>query len=587
MMLVRRGYRTAVAARDFLSASETHDPFEFDAMEEVVEGLLAAAGAGSRSPSTVTTTSTGSARPRSWSRPCASSAPNATGSSRTASTTVTGSPRTRPPPGRRRHPAAPHRRLRGRLPGRGRLARELGVEVIVTDHHEPGERLPECPILHPRLSGYPFEDLCATAVAYKLASALRERANADAADVSDLDLVALATVADLVPLRGENRTLVREGSPRPPRAADGLRALIARPGCEIERLDEGDFGFAWRRGQRGRPPRSRRRRGELMLTSDPDRAAEIAEELNRANSERRFAEREASPAPRARCASYRRSPRGAAVVIAGEGWHPGVVGIVASRMVEAHWRPAIVIGLDERRARPRLGPEHPRLRPARRTRGLRRAPRALRRAPRRRRDRDPRGERRRLSRRLRRARRVGAHPGGPGSLPARRRDRRRREPRLAGRRRARAPGPVRKGEPRAPAARPRGARPRRAADGRGGPPRSFQPAERGAPRARGCLRRERGPRPRRRGRAARRRREARAEPLERRRRAAGDPLGALQAGARGGRGRAGRGAGAGLLHRRRRGRVVAAIRRRDGRRPGRGAAASSGPVGPHCGRPHG
>ena len=76
------------------------------------------------------------------------------------------------------------------------------MEVIVTDHHEPGERLPDCPILHPRLSGYPCEELCATGVAYKLVRGAPRRRSGRR---DDLDLVALATVADLVPLRGENR----------------------------------------------------------------------------------------------------------------------------------------------------------------------------------------------------------------------------------------------------------------------------------------------------------------------------------------------------------------------------------------------
>src|SRR5204862_198339 len=86
-------------------------------------------------------------------------------------------------------------------------ARAAGMDVIVTDHHEPSAELPDCPVLHPRLGAYPFGELCAAGVAYKLAAALL---GAQAAE-QDLDLVALATVADLVPLRGENRALVRKG----------------------------------------------------------------------------------------------------------------------------------------------------------------------------------------------------------------------------------------------------------------------------------------------------------------------------------------------------------------------------------------
>src|SRR5213078_4723970 len=113
-------------------------------------------------------------------------------------------------------------------------ALERGLEVVVTDHHRPGERLPPCPIVHPGVSGYPCADLCATGVALKLAEALLASAGADPAALEDdLDLVALATVADVVPLVGENRRLVREGlrelaaTTRP-----GLRALMAVSNCD-------------------------------------------------------------------------------------------------------------------------------------------------------------------------------------------------------------------------------------------------------------------------------------------------------------------------------------------------------------------
>ena len=88
---------------------------------------------------------------------------------------------------------------------------QLGMEVVVTDHHRPGGELPRCPIVHPAVGGYPA-DLCATGVAFKLAQALWTAAGRDPAELErELDIVALATVADLVPLVGENRTLVRRG----------------------------------------------------------------------------------------------------------------------------------------------------------------------------------------------------------------------------------------------------------------------------------------------------------------------------------------------------------------------------------------
>lgn len=227
------------------------------------------------------------------------------------------------------------------------LAQELGMEVVVTDHHQRDEELPACLILHPEVSGYPFESLCGTAVAWKLACALRE---GPAGEEKDLDLVALATVADVVPLVGENRSLVKRGLAelrRTKRA--GLRALMEASKCDPSRLDEGDLAFrlAPRINAAGRLYRADAG-VELLLTEDETRAKQIAEELGRANSERRATEREvdaAAEAARRELPDELKEANG--FVVAGEGWHPGVVGIVASRMVERHHRPVVVISLDE------------------------------------------------------------------------------------------------------------------------------------------------------------------------------------------------------------------------------------------------
>ncbi len=161
--------------------------------------------------------------------------------------------------------------------------------------------------------------------------------------------MALATVADVVPLVGENRSLVRRGLEelrllrRP-----GMKALAEAAKCEPTRMDEGDLAFrlAPRINAAGRLYRADAG-VELFLTDDPARAAEIAHELSRANGERRATEREvaneAETALRDLPDALREAP---ALVVAGEGWHPGVIGIVASRMVERHNRPTIVISLD-------------------------------------------------------------------------------------------------------------------------------------------------------------------------------------------------------------------------------------------------
>ena len=227
-------------------------------------------------------------------------------------------------------------------------ARAAGLDVVVTDHHAPRSdgALPDAPVVHPAVCGYPCPDLCATGVAYKLAGGLLRAAGDDpAAADEDLDLVALATVADVVPLAGENRRLVREG----------LRALAgtAKPGLlalmRVAKTDPGGlsahtvgFRLAPRINAAGRLARADAAL-ELVLTKDEERAAEVADELDRANAERRLVETRIlfEAEARARDAGER-----AAYVLAGEGWHPGVVGIVAARIAERHHRPTVLVAMD-------------------------------------------------------------------------------------------------------------------------------------------------------------------------------------------------------------------------------------------------
>jgi single-stranded-DNA-specific exonuclease len=227
-------------------------------------------------------------------------------------------------------------------------ARQAGLDVVVTDHHAPRAdgRLPEAPIVHPRIGGYPCPDLCAAAVAHKLAQALLQGAGEDPrmAD-EDLDLVALATVADVVPLQGENRRLVREGlralaSTRKP----GLRALMDVSRVDPSTVDASAIGF--RLGPRlnaaGRLHRADAGL-ELILTEDAERARAVAQELDAVNAERRDVETRMRFAAEAQVAEH--GPQ-AAYVLAAEDWHPGVIGIVAARIAERHHRPAVLIALD-------------------------------------------------------------------------------------------------------------------------------------------------------------------------------------------------------------------------------------------------
>jgi single-stranded-DNA-specific exonuclease len=346
--LVRRGYATPAEARAFLEPTDSHDPFAFEAMDEVVTLLLDAVERGrgitvhgDYDVDGVCATAILVAALRElaaevdWYLP--SRQEEGYGLSATSVERIA-----------RRGTAVLVTVDCGiGCPDEVRAARERGMKVIVTDHHEPGRQLPDCPILHPRLGGYPFPELCAAGVAHKLATALRQRRGRGPG--LDLDLVALATVADLVPLRGENRALVRAGLSEARRSRrPGLRALMAAAAVDPARLDEGDVAFrlAPRINAAGRLYRADAG-VELMLTSDQERAEEIARELDRANRERREAELEALAGAETALAELPGEPADrAALVVAGEGWHPGVVGIVASRLVERYWRPAVVIGLD-------------------------------------------------------------------------------------------------------------------------------------------------------------------------------------------------------------------------------------------------
>lgn len=241
------------------------------------------------------------------------------------------------------------------------LARSLGIDVVLSDHHRarPDGVLPDAPIVHPAIRGYPCADLCATAVAHKLAQACFALA-ADAGSTcdpseldEDLDLVALASIADLVALLGENRSLVRRGlQALAGTAKPGLRALMAVARVDPGRVGERAVGFALapRINAAGRLYRADAAL-ELILTEDRVRAAQVADELDRANSERRRIEQLIRGRAEAQIASLRGGGERSAYVLAAEGWHPGVIGIVASRLAEAHGRPVVLAAIEGDRAR--------------------------------------------------------------------------------------------------------------------------------------------------------------------------------------------------------------------------------------------
>jgi single-stranded-DNA-specific exonuclease len=223
-----------------------------------------------------------------------------------------------------------------------RQAQAAGLEAVITDHHAPRAdgSLPTCPIVHPAVCRYPCPDLCGTAVAFKLAQAIGARTASE-----DVELVALATVADLMPLRGENRHLVREGLRALANTAKpGLQALMKVARVDPSALDAQALGFrlAPRINASGRMRRPDAGL-ELLLTDDGSRAAEIAAELDAVNVERRAVEERTTWEAEAQVA---RLGERSSYVLSGEGWHPGVIGIVASRIVERHHRPAILVALN-------------------------------------------------------------------------------------------------------------------------------------------------------------------------------------------------------------------------------------------------
>ena len=223
-------------------------------------------------------------------------------------------------------------------------AKRRGLEVVVTDHHRPGATLPDCPIVATRPSAYPFPELCGTGVVHKLGEALLGAEHP--AVRRNLDLVALATIADVVPLVDENRALASSGlrvlaaTQRP-----GLQALMRSAGVDPATVDSGAVGFRLAprinaAGRLGRPDLAL----ELVLTDDVDEARRHAATLEELNRDRQQVEdrilREAVAAvedmiePRRRRRGY---------VLWNEDWHEGVIGIVASRLVERFHRPVVLI----------------------------------------------------------------------------------------------------------------------------------------------------------------------------------------------------------------------------------------------------
>ena len=248
--------------------------------------------------------------------------------------------------------------------------RQCGLDLIVTDHHEPGLVLPEAlAIVHPRLPGhkYPCPSLSGSGVAFKLAWALCQQASG-AKKVSEalrtflvqaVGLAALGTVADVVPLVDENRAIVADGLKKSlklcaPLGLTVLMRLAELDGRDTLAAEDVAFSIAPRLNAAGRLGQARLA-VELLTTDRPDRAEELAQYLNQLNANRQTLERSIYLAAHKQIKERFDPENDAALVVAQHGWHPGVIGIVAGKLAEKYHRPVVLIAWDEMGVKPGIG----------------------------------------------------------------------------------------------------------------------------------------------------------------------------------------------------------------------------------------
>ena len=238
-----------------------------------------------------------------------------------------------------------------------RQAREAGIDVVVTDHHTVSGELPDAvAVVNPQRPDctYPDKSLCGTGLAFKVCQLVGEALGADGEELLEfLDLVALATVADLVPLSGENRVLVSYGLRRfGGTRVQGLAALLEVSGVSEGEVTAGKLGFvvAPRINAAGRIGESADAL-KLLLTEDDAEARSLAAQLDLTNRERQEEDRRTQDEAFEQLEQTFNPQTDFGVVLAAEGWHPGVIGIVASRVVERIHRPVVMVALTDERGR--------------------------------------------------------------------------------------------------------------------------------------------------------------------------------------------------------------------------------------------
>ena len=232
-------------------------------------------------------------------------------------------------------------------------AADQGIDVIITDHHIPDKKLPNAyAVLNPKQKGceYPFKGLCGCGVAFKLISALSEQSEiGQNLGLNYLDLVALATSADMVPILDENRVLVHRGLDQLEESnSPGIHQLLVQTGLVGESLNVGKlvFGLAPKINAAGRMGDANRT-VELLTTSDKNRAEELASILVRENKRRQLIQEDIVNDAIRQVYAQVDLENSKVVIVGSKGWHPGVIGIVASRIKDEFSRPAIVIAFDE------------------------------------------------------------------------------------------------------------------------------------------------------------------------------------------------------------------------------------------------
>ena len=222
-------------------------------------------------------------------------------------------------------------------------AKARHLRVIVTDHHRPDEKLPDCPTVNPLLADYPFGYLCGAGVAFQLVAALENRDKA----MEYIDLAALATIADIVPLRDENRAIASLGLKRiNVSARPGLRALIGVSGLEGRVLSAGNIAFQLtpRMNASGRMGDAKRAY-DLITSTDMDLCEALAQELDEENRRRRELENAALEEAEKQLEGFDFASH-AVIIVEGDEWNPGVIGLAASRLTEKYHFPSVALTKD-------------------------------------------------------------------------------------------------------------------------------------------------------------------------------------------------------------------------------------------------